>query len=345
MVLPAGEITHVCIAPSIFPLMQYLLLVDLEVSRDHTYYFFNDVIPAFTRQRLVCSCLPNRRDKSIKSAVMRRAEKLAVALFKTLRYPFIKTAKIFAFDNPNTSLYIGNRPYSLLSDGPHCFSRCMQEQSVEYIQMCRKSKSFFGKLQRLIYGDVFVDYFGSNRWCEKIYLTEENASPILKNKTVDIRSLEQMWAQASDEKRNFILSLFGISIADIDFLNSKPTVFFSQPIIEDIHLSTDEYADIIKRLFSHYDTSRLLIKTHPRDHFPYREYFPEVEVFDKSVNSQLLQVAGFLPKKIVTIYSSSVDTFPESVECDYFGVEVHPDIVATLGPEFKPYRKVNKVAL
>jgi len=342
--IPSSAITHVCVTPSLFPFLQYLLLVEEEIAREHTYYFFTDVIPITIRKRLACTCYFQHPDSSIYLALKKRLHKLAIAFFKTLKYPFLKTAHIYAFDYPVLCLYIGNRKYHMLSDAPQCFTYNMQADSDEYRRQITRRHSFLWWIQKFIYGDIYSDYYGNNKWCQVIHLTEENQSPILENKNISIQSLENLWSTSSDSKKQFVLSLFDITQEDIKLLSSRPILFFSQPLKDDCNLSEDEYFSILNRLFSHYKTQDILIKTHPRDKFDYAKYFPEIPVYSKSVNSQLLQLIGLIPKKVVTFFSSAVEAFPESVECDYYGTDFHAKVLAKYG-DYQLNRSVNKVQL
>lgn len=338
------DITHVCVAPSLFPLLQYLLLVDEETARHHTYYFFNDVIPISIKDRLVCTYYVRQKDTSIFVAIKKRIHKLLIVFFRTWKYPFLKYAHIYAFDYPVLCLYIGNRKYDMLSDAPQCFTYNMQADSEEYRRQMARRNTFLWRIQKLIYGDIYADYYGNNKWCRVIHLTEENQSPILENKNICIQSLESLWSKASDSKKLFIRSLFDITNEDISILSSRPIIFFSQPLREDCRLTDAEYNDLLNRLFRHYATQDIIIKTHPRDKFDYSKYFPEIPVYSKLVNSQLLQLLGLTPKKVVTFCSSSVEAFPESVECDFYGTDVHPRVKAFFG-DYKLRRSVNKIRL
>ena len=107
-----------------------------------------------------------------------------------------------------------------------------------------------------------------------------------------------------------------------------------------------EYADLLERIFSHYDYSQLLIKTHPRDHFNYVKYFPDIAVFDKPVNVELLSLFNFSFRKAVTISSAAVFSLPETIELDWFGPNIHPKIYAVSGSnETKLPRSYNQMYL
>lgn len=345
ILLHSIHITHVCVAPCLFAFLQYLLLVDENTAKYHTYYFFTDVIPESIHRRLASTCYVREKDTNLITAVKKRLKKLHIAWFKSCTYPFLKTAHIFAFDFPVLCLYIGNRPYDLLSDAPGCITYNMQENSEEYRRQMKLSGSLLGKIQKLLYGDVYINYYGNNKWCKSIFLTEENISPILNGKDVHIQSLDSLWDAASESKRQFIMSLFDITDEDIKLLNSKPYLYFSQPLREDCDLTDKEFSELLRRLFAHYDVNNILVKTHPRDKFDYKAYFPDITIYSKPVNSQFLQLFGLKPKKVITFFSSAVESFSDTVECDYYGVEIHPNVYARYGAVYQPKRKVNRMKL
>ena len=338
--LTQADITHVCIAPTLYPLLQYLLLVDDNIAFQHTFYFVNEVIPENARCKLPCKCY-NYFGKSITQKWNRRLQKLRMRFFRYIDFPFLKSAEIFAYDLPPGGLLVGNRPYILLPDAPNCLTLNAQYTSAAYIRMQEHANTLFGRIQKIIFGDIFVHYLGYNSQCKAIFMTEENIAPVLEGKEFRINSLESMWACASPQKKDFILNLFDVTRKDILILNSRPNLFFSQPLLKDCGLMDIEYANILTQLFSNYPPDSIIIKTHPRDQFDYAKYFPNIIVFSKPISSQLLNFMGVKPQKIITISSTAIEGFPESIECDYYGNKVHPKIEHCLGKDFKPIRIVN----
>ena len=334
------EVTHVCIAPTLYPLLQYLLLMDDDIVFHHTYFFLNEIIPDNVRNRLPHAYL-NYFGKKWTEKINRRLKKLRLRFFKYVDYPFLKKAEIFGYDLPYGSLCIGKRSYNLLPDAPNCLTLNSQYDSAEYIRMQKKANSLIGKMQRIVFGDLFVHYLGHNSQCKAIYLTEENTTPVLHGKDVHIQSLSSMWDNASANKKQFIMSLFDITENDIILLNSRPNLFFSQPMEKDCGLTEDEYKMVLSNIFSNYQPNSITIKTHPRDKFDYAKYFPDIVVFTKSISSQLLYLMGVTPKKLITITSTAIEGFPESIECDYYGGHVHPKIERFFGDTYKPKRNVN----
>ena len=128
-----SDITHVCIAPNIFPLLQYLLLMNDDIIFCHTYYFVNELISEEARKKIPCSCY-NYYGKSFAQKINRRFSKIKLKFGKYFSYPFLKNAEIFAYDIPYLSLCIGNRPYSMLSDAPNWVTLNMQPTCAEFIR-------------------------------------------------------------------------------------------------------------------------------------------------------------------------------------------------------------------
>lgn len=334
------DVTHVCIAPTLYPLLQYLLLMDDDIAFRHTFYFVNELIPENVRSHLPCQYL-NYFGKEAIHKMYRRVAKLKLRFFKYIDFPFLKTAEIFAYDLPYGSLCIGNRNYNLLPDAPNCLTLNSQYDSAEYIRMQNHANSWVGRLQRMVFGDLFVHYLGHNSQCRAVFMTEENTTPIIEGKAVHVRSLPSMWSDASEEKKRFIMGLFDITNDDITLLNSRPNLFFSQPLVNDCGLTETEYTDILVKIFKNYPTGSVIIKTHPRDKFAYSKHFPDILVFSKPISSQLLYIIGVTPQKIITISSTAIEGFPESIACDYYGIFVHPKIKLYFGDNYKPLRSVN----
>lgn len=338
------DVTHVCIAPNFFPLLQYLLLMSEDVILHHTYYFIVDSMPPSIKTNIPCSTYLFGK-ASLLNEIRKRFQKLIFRFIKYWQFPFLKKANLFAYDLPYLNLLIGKRNYRLLSDAPNWLTLNMQEHSAEYKRQLQKTSSLKGKIQKLVFGNLFINYYGNNKQCNVVYLTEENTSPILTGKQIIINPLQELWMGASYAKQEFIKKLFDISNDDIKLLNSRPIIFFSQPLMGDCHLTEAEWIQINKMIFNHYDHNKLLIKTHPRDTFNYKKHFPNIEIYNKIVNAQLLSLVGVTPEKIATICSTAIEAFPESIECDYYGTGVHPKIMNYLGKDYKSHRKVNAIQL
>lgn len=338
------EVTHVCICVVIYALLQYLLLEDDNVVKHNTVYFCYDKgISEDVRNRLPSISFTNPKGGRLKRVFFKLLKKWEYGL----RYPFIKRAKIYAQDHmPLAAILIGKNKYSLLSDGPNCFTVNYLPNSVFFQARQSKKRSLTAVFEKIILGDLCVNNMGGNPQCEMIFLTEPNKSPLLDNRHVDTKSLSELWNDASVEKKQFILDVFGLHDEDIALLNSKSICFLSQPFVDDSVLSVDEYKDLLEQIFQKYDNSQIIIKTHPRDTFDYKKYFPQIALFDKPIGTQLLAILGGVNmKKVVTVCSSAIDAFPHFVEAEVYGTRIHPKILAALGETYTFSRSFIKVSL
>ena len=316
--------------------------MDDEIVFNHTYYFVNETIPEIARQKIPCSCF-DYYSKSFIQKLRRRLQKIRLRLCKYQDYPFLKTAELFAYDLPFLSLCIGNHSYSSLSDAPNWLT-VTQPGSANYIRRQKKANSLLGKIQSVVFGDIFVHYLGNNKQCKAFYLTEKNTSPVLEGKSVYIHTLESMYENSSVKKRQFLVDMFGITREEINLFSKHPNLFFSQPFLHDCDITEEEYIELLQKIFRKYPKESIIIKTHPRDDFDYAKYFPELAVFSKSISSQFLYMIGVRPHKLITIASTAIEGFPESIECDYYGTSIHPKVEKLMGKNIVPGRKVNFIS-
>ncbi|MBO2524451.1 MAG: hypothetical protein CW341_01935 [Bacteroidetes bacterium] len=340
LVVPYENVQNVCICVVIYPLLQYLLLNDLEICKHHTAYILDESISEKIRNKL-----PAYTFKAYSNKVWRKLVRAFQALTRDIRHPYLKKATIYAQDHDIVSILIGKHDYYLLSDGPFIITRYFAEGNGLRQRAVAKAHSLQGFIEQAIYGKPFVWRFGENEQCKRIYLAEKNDAPILRNKEVIVNSFQELWQQATAEKQQFILDVFDVTPEDCARLQSKPIVFFSQPMVGDQLLNDVEYVEVLQKIFDHYPHSELIIKTHPRDKFNYSKYFPDIDVFNKPVNLQLLSILSLSLKKAVTIFSTAVMDLPENVEIDWIGVDIHPKLLAFAGTDKvdlpRPFNKVN----
>lgn len=329
---------------SIHALLQYLLLFDYNIVTRHTCYFLGYAVNDDISSRLPAVHFSTKQTGT-RWTPSRWLDKINMRLTKNSKYPFLKTSQIYAMDVGFVPPLIGSRDYALLSDGPLSMSQNMQKDSAEYQRQIRKKHTLQGLLEEFLYGPVAVFGWGNNKQCKAFYLTEKNQSAVFGDKPVYIQSLQQMWHKASDESKDFVKYVFGIDDSDIQTLNSRKYIYLTQPMVKDRILTENEYVDILRDIFSQYDASQVLMKLHPRDNFDYKKYFPEVGIYDKKVNMQLLVMLGANFERAITICSSSANSFPETVELDWFGVDIHPKLKAFFGEMVPPNRKYNQMSL
>ncbi len=335
------DIANVCMTGSIYALLQYILLMDEDTVKHRTCYMVGNAVTEDISSRLPAVHFKGKQTGTIWTP-SRWFYKLYLRMIRDNRFPFLKSAKIYGLDLGFIGPLIGKQDYSLLSDGPLCMSQNMQADSPEYLKQVKKQTTFWGHLEGLLYGDVAIRTWGNNDQCKEFYMTEVNKSVAFKDKPVHIKSLQQMWDESTPSKRDFIRYVFDVSDSDIELLSSRKIIFLTQPMIDDRILTENEYVSVLKDIFSHYDLWQVLLKLHPRDTFDYKRYFPQVAIYDKTVNMQLLVLMGTNVERAVTICSTSINSFPESVEADWYGVEGNPKLKSFFGKPV-PNRKFNQI--
>lgn len=335
--LTYDEVKNVCICVVLYPLLQYMLIEDLDAIRNHTLYILDETIPDEIQSRLPTYTYHSSTTIPLKK-LTRKFIRTFRALTRDLRHPYLKTATIYAQDHDLVSTLIGKHDYFLLSDGPDMLTRCCSEEGGNYQRYLQKANSFQGKIEELVYGTPFVHHYGNNKQCKRIYMTEENFAPIVQQKEVLVNSLQEMWSKASPEKRNFILHIFGVQKEDLNKLEDKPIIFFTQPLCDDQLLSRDEYLEMLVKIFNYYGHSQILIKTHPRDKFDYRKHFPDIALFDKPIIIQLLTLLNISFAKAVTLFSTAVLDLPENIQVDWLGTNGNSKLLTYIGKDITPHR-------
>lgn len=330
------DVENVCVCMSHFALLQYMLLQD-ENSIKKTCFIFSEHIDKKIVKRLPAIQL--FYDNGIK----RRLNKIKIHLFSRLKYPFLSKAKIFAQDHVFPIGIIGRNHYALLSDGPRFLTAA---QAIDtYQKRDRIRHSFRGFIESLLYGNITLYPMGIGNQCDELFLTEMEDVPVCHSKKVHVNTIRNLWDSSSISKREFISYVFDVTPDDIELLKSRPLMYMTQAIDIDYELSSDEYVQLLSKIFSHYEQDQLLLKLHPRDKFDYRKFFPKVAVYSKTINMQLLSLYDIRPEKVITIFSSSVESFPDEVQVDWFGIECHPKIKSHYTSRIVPNRKFNQMTL
>jgi len=113
-------------------------------------------------------------------------------------------------------------------------------------------------------------------------------------------------------------------------LKYKSIVLFTQPLSEDNVLTEEEKISLYKTIIGNYDQEKLVIKTHPRETTNYRDYFPNIEVFNENYPSEILDVLGIRFEKAVTIFSTAVYVYSKE-NIIFYGTKIHPKLLSRFG--------------
>lgn len=337
-------ITHVCICGSAYALLQYLLLEEEDVIKNHTYYIVGSgVKPEIASQLPRYTCFDTAPCHTLRQKINRVCVKLNLCCSGERRFPFMKTAKIYAQDYMYPILAIGERPYYMLQESPLHMTVNYGKDSQDLERVKNHQQSISGKVEQWLYGEVLLSLPASTTQCRKVYLTEPNDSPLLVGKECEIHTLTSLWKQSSNTKKDFVRSIFRISKEEVQV--PQGSVFLTQPLVDDGILTASEYKALLDKLFAHYPFSELCIKVHPRDTYDYTTNFPDSQLITKPISLELLFLLGWRCNRIISICSTAVNAIPTDVDVDWFGPEIHPKLTAYFGNTMLPHRKYRKVEL
>lgn len=333
MVDETKNFDYVCIVGTVYALLLYLISSDLNKIKN-TYFFFGDGIGQSIRERFENHSYYSTKKATGWKMAKRRFNKIRLRLFSNHLFPFLKTSKIFAQDHLYFApLLIQNRSYTLIEDGLNWFSIHMREDSLNYQRTIAYQNSLKGKFQSAILGSLSTHPFGLSDQCKEILLSAPDDTPFLKNKKVNVCDMNSAWENSTVEKQELLLSKFGVTTKDIETIDGKSIILFTQPLFSDNILTQKEHFEVYDNIISDFPIENIIIKTHPRDQFPYHQYFPNIAIFDKPIPMELLSMVGVRFKKAVTICSTVVYTLPYELDIIWIGSNVHPKIYDYFGDD------------
>ncbi len=327
---------NVCNVCTEYSLFLYLLFMPIEEIRE-TFYIFN---PYGINEKIIrripdSYVMPNYNKWNV-------IKKVYITLFGWLHFRLIKLAKIPNFDG--TSIYgndisrydaviIGNHPYSLIEDG----AGSIEQSYIGFFKKFddKKQASRFYPILRMLNGPTYFKRFGTNSLCTDVYSTSSIPPSLIKDKKLHLMNLRDLWDKCSQEKIFYILKIFDIEEKDIKELTSRKTIIFTQPLFPDF-ISLSEHSHLYSKLLMNYDCSSIVIKTHPRDNYPYERLNKDVFVFRKNVPSQLLELIGVRYERAVTFFSSAVKSIAYPIKIDWYGTGGNRTIMRNVGHIIPP---------
>ena len=301
-----------------YSLLLYMLYGNDDMLRNTTYYVGKNLSPCPLPNKTVMPPLKSYDD----------AARISYR-FKCLKFRAkLRKTNIFAQDHLYFSApLIDNLRYTVLEDCPNFFtvlnSHVPKEPSFE--------PSLGAYWYNIKVGRIYNRYGGCNPWCMKRIVTTNSDKKLFEKQGLQYEqiNLEVLWNESSDFKKQYIQDVF--SLTDIDSLSSKKVVLFSQPLIEDAHLSNDEFISIYKPYIDKYGVENILVKLHPRDKFDYKKYFPGIQTLQTKAPQQLLSAMGIRFKTAITVCSSAVSSMDKDCDIVWLGAEIDDRIVKAYG--------------
>lgn len=221
-----------------------------------------------------------------------------------------------------------NKPFFMIEDG-----------SATY-KIKPQNKSFLYKLRKLIkLENIFYDLSQTSNFVKKIYLTGLAPIPEEIKDKVEIINIKELWSLKTEEEKEEILAVFNFDRNILDEIKEKNIILFTQPLSEDNLITEDEKISLYRSVLKYIDLNKLIIKTHPRERTNYREIFSGALVLDNVFPSEFFMLFDIKFEKAITLFSTAVLNFKNIKEIDFYGTEVHPNLLKAFGSLDNVYKR------
>jgi len=324
-----NNITRVCIVDTVYTLFVYLLYSSEDELR-HTFYFFSSGVAQSIREKLDNHFYIKKiKGKKIHNILHRNFIFFTYYIFRYFRWSFLRTAQIFGHDHLEFSAFIiGKRNYTYIEDGPKVLSVYQKNITNNYHWQSGaifSIKHIVKKILNYLISGIFGHPIGNNKQCEALILTLDDNAHYISGKIKRVIPLNAAWKDISENKKQYIYKIYDLTENDIAAFQSKTHIILAQQFSSDGYISDADQFKIYEQIIQRYDPSVLILKPHPRDSFNYKKYFPNICVFSKPIPMQLLVLVGCSNfRKAITVCSSSINFFPDTVEKEWIGSFIHP---------------------
>lgn len=182
------------------------------------------------------------------------------------------------------------------------------KQPTKINPILNKFANFFG-----IYVFSLKEGFGTHNNIKKVFLTKKNVPLEIKDKS-QVIDMDKLWDLKSPFEKNKILKIFCLD--DFNEFDDNLVLLLTEPFSEHDLLPFDEEISIYKEFIEKYPN--IIIKTHPREKKDYGKLFSNVKVINVPFPIELLKYSGVKIDKIVTICSTAVLNFKDSVDIEIY---------------------------
>ena len=306
---------------SVWSILIYLLYSSMEdIKRTH-YFFIDTSIHPSVRKKFKCHTF-NTAWFDCHWWRIHQAFSILEPLLYRLRWPYLMYSDFFGIDQGSAIHGIfGRNEYTLIEDGAN-----------DYIVSREPVVRRHERLKQLIFGPINGHDFCNNPLCKKIILTREPTNDYLRQRAEQV-NLKELWKNAEQEKKEYILNAFSVTMQDLDKMKMCKVLLLTQPFSEDKACTEEEKIQLYRDIISSHGESNVIIKTHPREKTNYRAVFPQAIVFDKIVPMQLFGIIGITFKHVATICSTAALAFldDKSTTIDFKGTTKYPNIHKVYG--------------
>lgn len=287
---------RVFVTGSLWALFVYLMYNDLDDIK-RTHYFLTDkgIHPSVRRNFKHHHVLNISWDDKLHWRLVHLLF-IFIPFINRLRWPYLLWCDMWGIDQGlGIQSIIGRKSYTLIEDG-----------AIDYM-IDRNIVSKKGDwLRRLLWGPIYRHDIGRNDSCKRIILTQPATNDILRAKAEEI-NLHKLWNEASEEKKEYILHVFNLTLEDVEMMKKRKVILLTQPFSLDCQDFTDDdqikmYHEMIKP----YGEENVIIKPHPREKLSYQGVIPGTMVMDKPIPFQFFDILGVKFDAAITVSSTSV---------------------------------------
>lgn len=241
--------------------------------------------------------------------------------FLFLKFYWVKNKNITLYGDINmlNELKI-KKNFFVIEDGIASYRNKKNIQKYFYI---------FKKIIKL--ENVFNKLEPTSPLVKKIYLTGLSTIPKEIENKVEIINIKKLWALKSKNEKKEILEFFNFKEEVISKIRDKKEILFTQPLSEDRIMTENEKINLYTKIIKKYNQETLIIKTHPREKTNYRKIFPYILILDDIFPSEFFTLFNINFDRAITLFSTAVLNLKNVKEIDFYGTEVHEELLKTFG--------------
>jgi len=233
-----------------------------------------------------------------------------------------KSFEIYAQDHILESYSFLKGKFSVIEDGSLTYLEAENQYRKE------RERSFFSKWKRRRKGKIAI--CGVSSKVEKVYLRGILPTPFCIQHKVEYINIYALWKQKSIEEKKWILHFFAFQQKNLELLQSKKAILFTQPLSEDGVITEEEKIEIYKKILEKEEMKELVIKAHPRETTDYTKYFSDVCVLQEKTPFELYLLHGLRDKKVITLFSTAVYGL-DNFEVVFYGTNGNKQLIRRFG--------------
>lgn len=242
----------------------------------------------------------------LRTNIFTRSKILKQRVKKRFDINYLKNKELFIFNDITffgKTFNIFRMKYNLIEDGLDCFKNTV---FLNYVD----KKNSFREAIKLVLG-ISIRNYGRSFYTKTIEVNDGNGIYLKKTKKIRVVPRKEMFEQMTDMQKKQIVNIF-LDKNEVEYLHSlrleDASLLITQPLSEDGIVEEDRKIKIYEYLIRHYGTSRIYIKTHPREKTDYYGIFPGCEILQlkKCPLEVFAFVEGFHFKKVITAFSTAI---------------------------------------